>query len=115
MEGSPPPGPTARSAWRWPSPLVTTFCGVVLANLLLIYLAFEVESSSPSAGGDPAGNAMSAGFTALIEYAALFIVGFPALLFMLIRRRGFRVAMVIVLGLNAFVLLMLASLIHGHP
>lgn len=113
MEGSPPPGPTARSAWLWLSPLVTTFCGVVLVNLLLIYLAFEVESSSPSAGGDPAGNAMSAGFTALIEYAALFIVGLPALLFMLIRRRGFR--MVIVLGLNAFVLLMLASLIHGHP
>ena len=107
--------PRSTSGWRWPSPLVTTFCGVVLVNLLLIYVAFEMESSSPSAGGDAAGNAMSAGFTGLMEYAALFIVGVPALLFMLIRRRGFRLAMVIVLGLNAFVLLMLASLIHGNP
>lgn len=106
--------PTARS-WRRPTPLVISFCAVVLVNLLLIYLAFEVDSSSSSAGGDPAGNAMSAGFNALIEYAALFIVGVPALLFVLIRRRGFRIAMAILLGLNAFVLLMLAAFIHGHP
>ena len=92
-----------------------TFAGALLANLLLIYVAFEMDLSSPAAGGDAAGNAMSAGFNALIEYAALFIVGVPSLLFMLIRRRGLRVATVILLGLNAFVLLMLASFIHAHP
>lgn len=107
--------PAARTARRWPSALVTTFCGIVFANLLLIYLAFEVESSSPSAGGDAAGNAMSAGFNALIEYAALSIVGVPTVLFALIRKRGFRLAMAVILGLNAFVLLMLAAFIHGHP
>ncbi|MGI4795166.1 MAG: hypothetical protein ACRYG8_14065 [Janthinobacterium lividum] len=109
------PRSTTGSAQRWPSLLTASFCGVMLVNLLLIYLAFEVETSSPSKGGDAAGNAMSAGFIALIEYAALFIVGVPALLFALIRRRGFRLAMVIVLGLNAFVLLMLTSFIHSNP
>ncbi len=109
------PPSAARAGRRWPSALVTSFYGLVFVNLLLIYLAFEVESSAPSAGGDAAGNAMSAGFNALIEYAALFIVGVPALLFVLIRRRGFRLAMVIVLGLNALVLLTLASFIHGNP
>ena len=110
-----PPRSMAGSVSRKPSPLVISFGGVVLINLVLIYIAFEMETSSPSAGGDAAGNAMSAGFTALIEYAALFIVAVPALLFMLIRRRGLRIAMTIVLGLNAFVLLTLASFIHGHP
>lgn len=110
-----PPRTTTRLERQWPAPLIMTFAGILLVNLLLIYLVFEVELSFPSAGGDAAGNGMSAGFTALIEYAALSIVGALAILFMLIRRRGFRVVMVTLLGLNAFVLLMLASLIHGHP
>ncbi|RYF22243.1 MAG: hypothetical protein EOO77_04485 [Oxalobacteraceae bacterium] len=110
-----PPRPASLPSRQWPAPLVMTFVGVVLANLLLIYVAFEIDLSSPAAGGDAAGNAMSAGFNALIEYAALFIVGVPSLLFMLIRRRGYRVVMVVLLGLNALVLLMLASLIHAHP
>ena len=100
---------------QWPSQLRIIFAGILLANLLLIYFAFEVKISFPSAGGDAAGNGMSAGITALIEYAALSIVGILAFGFMLIRKRGFRMMMVILLGLNAFALLMLVSLIHGHP
>ena len=110
-----PPPPAERAVRQRPAPLTMTFAGVVFVNLLLIYLAFEVDLSSPSAGGDAAGNAMSAGFDALLKYAALFIVGVPALLFALTRRRGLRVAVTILLALNAFVLLMLATFIHGHP
>ncbi|MDD1453216.1 hypothetical protein NHF48_023430 [Sphingomonas sp. H160509] len=110
-----PPRTTTQLERQWPSPLMMVFAVILLVNLLLIYLAFEVELSSPSAGGDAAGNGMSAGFTALIEYVALSIVGILALVFMLIRKRWFRLVMVTLLGLNAFALLMLVSLIHGHP
>ena len=115
MDRDTPPRPERRDARQWPEPLLMAFVGIVLVNLLLIYVAFEIDPSSSSGGGDAAGNAMSAGFNALIEYAALFIVGIPTLLFMLIRKRGFRVAMIVLLGLNSFVLLILASFIHAHP
>lgn len=111
MDESTPPRPSPHPAWRrWPSPLVIAFCALVLGNLLLIHLAFDVRSS---AGGDPAGNGMSNAFVALFKDAALCIVGVPAILFAVIRKRGFRLAMAVVLGFNAVVLLALAAASQG--
>ena len=93
---------------RWPSPIVLTFWAMALLNLVLAHFAFGGYSSS--AGGDAAGNAMSSAFDKLFMLAALGLVGLLSLLFLLIRRQGFRIALIVVLALNVFLLLTILSL-----
>ena len=81
---------------------------MALLNLVLAHLAFGGYSSS--VGGDAAGNAMSSAFDKLLMLAAMGLVGLLSLLFLLIRRQGFRIAMIVVLALNVFLLLTILSL-----
>ncbi len=53
---------------------------------------------------------MSSAFDKLFMLAALGLVGLLSLLFLLIRRQGFRIAMIVVLALNVFLLLTILSL-----
>lgn len=91
-----------------PSPIVLTFWIAALLNLVLARFAFG--GFSPSVGGDAAGNAMSGAFEKLFMIAALGLVGLLSVLFLLIRNRGFRTALIVVLGLNGFLLLTILSL-----
>ncbi|MBB5716888.1 hypothetical protein [Sphingomonas aerophila] len=53
---------------------------------------------------------MSSAFDKLFMFAALGFVGLLSILFLLIRKHGFRVALIVVLGLNSFLLLTILSL-----
>jgi hypothetical protein len=85
------------------SPIILAFGAMALVNIALAYLAFG--GHSPSVGGDVAGNAMSTAFEKLFMIAALGLVGFLAVLFLLIRKQGFRIALIVILALNSFLLL----------
>ena len=93
---------------KWPAPIVLILWAMALLNLVLAHLAFG--GYSPSVGGDAAGNAMSSAFDKLFMFAALGLVGLLSILFLLIRKHGFRVALIVVLGLNSFLLLTILSL-----
>jgi hypothetical protein len=99
------PGDTRAST---ASPVVLIFWAMALVNLALAHFAFG--GYAPSVGGDAAGNAMSTAFEKLFMIAALGLVGLLATLFLLIRRQGFRIALVIILVLNSFLLLTILSL-----
>ncbi|SEN69687.1 hypothetical protein SAMN05192583_3343 [Sphingomonas gellani] len=81
---------------------------MVLLNLLLAHFAFG--GYAPSKGGDAAGNGMSAAFDELFMDAALGLVGLLSVLFLLIRKQGFRIAIIVMLALNSFLLLTILSL-----
>ena len=81
---------------------------MVVVNLVLAHFAFG--GYSPSVGGDAAGNAMSTAFEKLFMIAALGLLGLLSVLFLLIRRQGFRVGLIVVLALNSFLLLTILSL-----
>ena len=90
------------------SPIVLTFWIIVLINLVLSYVAFG--GHSPSVGGDAAGNAMSTAFEKLFMIAALMLIGLFVAVFLLIRKQGFRIALIVVLIVNSFLLVMILSL-----
>lgn len=102
------PARPADTGRKGPTPIVLTFWAMVLLNLVLTNFAFGGYSSS--AGGDAAGNAMSSAFEKLFMIAALGLVGLLSILFVLIRRQGFRIALIVVLALNSFLLLTILSL-----
>lgn len=90
------------------SPLVPILWAVVFLNLVLAHFAFG--GYGRLAGGDAAGNAMSTAFDKLFMIGALILIGVLAALFLLIRRQGFRIAIIVMLGLNGFLLLTVLSL-----
>ena len=108
MDHSNRPARPTGTGRRWLSPIVLIFWAMALLNLVLAHFAFG--GYSRSAGGDAAGNAMSSAFEKLFMIAALGLVGLLSLLFLLIRRQGFRIAPIVVLALNGFLLLTVLSL-----
>lgn len=108
MDQADRPDKPANVRRRSVSPIVLTFWAMALVNLVLAHFAFG--GYSPSVGGDAAGNAMSTAFEKLFMIATLGLVGLLAALFLLIRKQGFRIALIVVLVLNSFLLLTILSL-----
>ena len=90
--------------WR-PSPLSWWFLAITGFDALILLIASGVRSS----GSDAAGNGMANAFQAAFVEAGAFLVGILALLFLILRKRGIRIALTVLLVMVSFMLPMLLS------
>ena len=97
-------GVTRSRGWR-PSPLGWWFLAITSFDALILLIASGVRSS----GNDAAGNGMANAFQAAFVEAGTFLVGILALLFLMVRHPGIRIALTVLLLLASLMLLMLLS------
>jgi hypothetical protein len=90
--------------WR-PSPLGWWFLAITGFDALVLLIASGVRSS----GNDAAGNGMANAFQAAFVEAGAFLVGILALLFLVVRHQGIRIALTVLQVMVSFMLPMLLS------
>lgn len=96
---------TARSSrWR-PSPLGWWFLVILGFDALILLIASGVRSS----GSDAAGNGLANAYQEVFVEVGAVLVGILALLFLIIRHRGIRIGLFVLLVLLTLMLPMLLS------
>jgi len=98
------PGVARGRGWR-PSPLGWWFLAITGFDALILLLASGVRSS----GNDAAGNGMANAFQAAFVEAGACVVAILALFFLILRQRGIRIALTVLLVMVSFMLPMLLS------
>ena len=88
-----------RPWWR-PSPLTCWFLAIMTFDAVILIVALGVRSS----GNDAAGNGMGNAFRELFVQAGAVIVGFLALVFVIVRHRGTRIGLIVTLVLVTLLL-----------
>ena len=97
-------GLTGSRGWK-PSPLGWWFLAITGLDALILLIASGVRSS----GNDAAGNGMANAFQAAFVEAGAFVVGILALLFLMVRHRGIRTPLIVLLVLVSLMLPVLLS------
>jgi hypothetical protein len=89
--------------WR-PKPLPLWFFAIVVLDAVILRAASGVHSS----GNDAAGNGLASAFRSAFVEGGSYLLGFLALVFVVLRHKGFRIALlVLTFPLTVFFLLLL--------
>jgi hypothetical protein len=97
MKSTDPRRSASRTAWWKPERLTWLLWAMVACNAVILWLAKD----GPRGGfnSDAAGNGLARAFQELFVMAGAGLVGIVALLFLVIRNRGIRIALLCLLAL----------------